>query len=337
MSASGAIAVIGGGSWGTALALHLARSGAPVALWVRDASLAAQVRRERENRKYLAGHPLPAAVRISADPAETLDGAAAALVAVPSHRFREVALRFEDLLRGARAPLLLATKGIENETLLRPTEIVGAVLGEEAASRTAVLSGPSFAREVADGHPTAVVVAAADPEVATTFQTALSSGSLRAYTSGDVVGVELAGALKNVVAVAAGVVEGLGYGSNTLAALITRGLAEMTRLAESLGGRRETLAGLAGLGDLVLTCTGSLSRNRALGIALGRGGGVAAWEAATSMVAEGIRTTRAAHALAHRQSVEMPITEQVHAVLHEGKPAAEGVRDLLSRQLRREW
>lgn len=331
------IAVLGAGSWGTALALHLARSGRGVRLWAHDPSLAARMNQDRINTKYLPDHPLPRTVIVTSGLAAALEGAGHVLVVVPSHHCREVLRRCLPHVTGSMR-FCIAAKGIETDTLMTVSRVLGDVAGEGAVARTAVLSGPSFAREVAAGHPTAVVIAADDADMARAWQTLISAGGLRAYTSSDVTGVELGGALKNVIAIGAGVVEGLGLGSNTLAALITRGLAEISRLAESLGGRRETLAGLAGLGDLVLTCTGSLSRNRALGAALGRGTPLAAAQAATPMVAEGIRTALSARRLSARQGVEMPITGQVHAVLYEGKGPREAIGDLLGRELRsEEW
>ncbi|MGH9867550.1 MAG: NAD(P)H-dependent glycerol-3-phosphate dehydrogenase [Candidatus Polarisedimenticolia bacterium] len=328
------LTVLGGGAWGTALALHAARSGHAVRLWVHDPGRARDIAHLRENTTYLPGHMLSAEVQVVTELRTALRGAREVLVAVPSHHCRTI-------LGQARPDLekdtivCFASKGIETTTLRRVSEVGAEVLGDRG--RRAVLCGPSFAREVAEGHPTAVVVASEDPDAAARLQQRLSSGHLRAYTNDDMVGSELGGALKNVIAVGAGVVEGLGYGANTMAALITRGLAEISRLAESLGGRRETLAGLAGLGDLVLTCTSPLSRNRTLGALLGRGGTLEQFHAGTPHVAEGERTALSARRLAQRQDVEMPITEQVHAVLHEGKPAREAIDELLARQLTREW
>jgi glycerol-3-phosphate dehydrogenase (NAD(P)+) len=328
------LTILGGGAWGTALALHAARSGRAVRLWVHDPVRAGTMARTRENGTYLPGHLLPPQARVTARLEEALDGAADVLVAVPSHHCRQVLAGARGHLAG-RPVVCFAAKGIETQTLKRVSEVGAEVLGD--AARLAVLCGPSFAKEVAEGrHPTAVVIASPDGEAAARMQTLLSSGNLRAYTNADMVGSELGGALKNVIAIAAGVVEGAGFGANTMAALITRGLAEMSRLAESMGGQRETLAGLAGLGDLVLTCTSSLSRNRSLGVVLGQGGTLEDFRATTPHVAEGVLTALSARRLALRQQVEMPITEQVHAVLHEGKPAADAVRDLLARRLRPE-
>lgn len=325
--------MIGGGSWGTALAAHLAGAGQPTRLYVRDAGLARHIAGARENPRYLPGIALPAALEATADLAAACAGAEAVFVVTPSQFCRPV---YEQLAAAAPAGacLVSATKGIETDTLRRMTEVAA----EAAPGRPlAVLSGPSFALEVAQGQPTAVVVASTDAAVAQALQRALSTPRFRAYTSDDVVGIELAGALKNVIAIASGIADGLGYGGNTAAALITRGLAEVTRLSVARGGRADSLAGLAGLGDLVLTCTGALSRNRRVGQALGRGATPAeASVAASGMVAEGVRTTLAACALAELSGVEMPIARAMKAVLYDAKPAREAVDELMSRSLKRE-
>jgi glycerol-3-phosphate dehydrogenase (NAD(P)+) len=325
------VAVVGGGSWGTALAVHGMRSGHEVSLLVRDPATATSLAERRENERYLPGVALPAALAISADPGVAA-GADLLIVAVPSEAFRAVCGRVR-----ASVPrhgiVVSATKGLEVDTRRRMSEVAAAELPQ---SPITVLSGPSFALEVARGHPTAVVVAGADPAAAETVQKALSGPAFRVYTSDDVAGVELAGALKNVIAIAAGIIDGLGYGPNTVAALVTRGLAEMTRLGVALGGRAETFAGLAGLGDLVLTATGDLSRNRSLGRALGQGLTLEEAVARTAMVAEGVRTTLAACELAARAGVEMPITQEMHAVLYRGKPPREAVDALMIRRLKRE-
>lgn len=325
------VGVIGGGSWGTALALVLARQGHEVALWVYEPALAQAMAAERENCVYLPGFGLPPEV----EPTTELAAAAAAeltVVAVPSHALRGTLERLRPHL-GASATLLLATKGLEEGTLMRVSEVATEVLGGGIAARLATLSGPTFAREVAAGEPAAVVVAASRAGLAEDLQQRFSSPTLRLYRSRDVAGVELGAALKNVIAIAAGICQGLGLGSNTRAALIARGLAEMTRLATAAGGQAETLAGLAGLGDLVLTCTGDLSRNRAVGIGLGEGRSLEAIQAATPMVAEGVRTTAAAAQLAARLGVEMPITTQMRRVLFEGYPPRQAVADLMQRSL----
>ena len=325
------VAVVGAGSWGTGLAAHLARSAHAVRLWARDAALAREIADRHENSRYLPGIPLPA-VQATSDLAEALKDAEIAFVAVPSEFCRDVFRGLRPHL-GAGTTLVSATKGLELGTLRRMSEVAA----EEAPGHpVAVLSGPSFAMEVAQGQPTTVVVASAERGVAEAVQRAVSSRSFRAYSSDDVIGVELGGSLKNVIAIAAGIVDGLGYGHNTVAALITRGLAEISRLAVALGARPDTLSGLAGLGDLVLTCTGGLSRNRRLGHALGAGHSVGEAVAELHMVAEGVRTTQAACALAERAGVEMPIAQQMRAVLYEGKPPREGVEELMLRTLKRE-
>lgn len=329
------LTILGAGSWGTALAIHLARSGRSVALWAHNPVLARELKDEHVNRTYLPGHAIPPSVRITADLGEAMGGASLVLLVVPSHHCREVLAASLPHIT-SRMSFCSASKGIESETLMTVSQVIGDTLGASATGRVAVLSGPSFAAEVAAGHPTAVVIASPDPELAARLQMLISSDNLRGYSNTDLIGVELGGALKNVIAIGAGVVEGLGLGMNTLAALITRGLAEISRLATELGGRRETLAGLAGLGDLVLTCTGRLSRNRALGAALAGGCTLREYQATRRTVAEGVRTALSAHRLARRHSVEMPITSQVHAVLYEDRRPADAIADLLSRQLTRE-
>jgi glycerol-3-phosphate dehydrogenase (NAD(P)+) len=334
-------AVLGGGAWGTALAAHLIRSDHRVRLWLREEEIARQINRERENRSYLPGVRLPEGLVATTELAGAVGEAEMVLVVIPSEFCRGVYRSLRGLLPPS-ALLVSATKGIEIETLRRMTELAG----EELAVRApVVLSGPSFALEVAQEQPTAVVVASADHAAAEAVQRALSTRRFRAYSSGDVVGVELAGALKNVIAIAAGIVDGLAFGHNTTAALITRGLAEMTRLALALGGRADTLSGLAGLGDLVLTCTGALSRNRRVGHALGAGATLeeavatlasGAGRVDTRGVAEGVRTTLAACALAERLAVEMPIAFQMREVLYHAKPPREAVEELMLRSLKRE-
>jgi glycerol-3-phosphate dehydrogenase (NAD(P)+) len=325
------ISVAGGGSWGTTLAAHLAKTEHDVTLLVRDEARRDEIRTRRENPRYLRGLTLPANLRVDSG-FESARDAEMVVVAIPSESFRVVCRSLASTL-GAQTPLVSATKGLEIDTLRRMSEVAA----EEAPGRpVAVLSGPSFALEVAQGQPTAVVVAAADAAVAKAVQQAFASPTFRVYSSDDVVGVELAGALKNVIAIAAGIVDGLGYGQNTVAALVTRGLAEIGRLGVALGGRPETFSGLAGLGDLVLTATGALSRNRKVGRALGLGKSLDQAVRETVMVAEGVRTTRAACALAERVRVEMPIAEQMKAVLYEGRPPREAVDALMIRSLKRE-
>jgi glycerol-3-phosphate dehydrogenase (NAD(P)+) len=324
-------AVLGGGAWGTALAAQLARAGHAVGLWLREPEIAAELRERRTNSLYLGDVVLPEGLAPTLDLAAALAGAEAVVVAIPSQYARGVYAQAAPHLAPG-AVLVSATKGFELDTLLRMTEVAAA---EAPGHPLSVLSGPSFAVEVARGLPTAVVVASADRAAAEAIQRAISTRSFRAYTSEDVVGVELAGALKNVVAIAAGILDGLGYGHNTTAALITRGLAEIARLVAARGGRADTVAGLAGLGDLVLTCTGALSRNRRLGQALGAGRSLAEAQE-PHQVAEGVRTTLAACAMADAAGVELPICERMRAVLYEGQPPREALEALMLRSLKRE-
>jgi glycerol-3-phosphate dehydrogenase (NAD(P)+) len=344
------IAILGGGSWGTALAIVLSRThkSHEISLWVRDAALAESIHRERENKTYLPGHKLPETVQITHDPAVSLANAEIVIGAIPAAHARSVYQRIlPHLARGT--PIVSATKGLEPTTHARMSEVIYQIVSPEFPPRIAVLSGPSFAAEVARGEPTAVVIATHDhsisvpapsvrryTELAAELQEELAAPNFRLYTNDDVLGVELAGAMKNVIAIAAGVCQGLGLGSNPLAALITRGLAEMTRLAVALGGRRETLSGLAGLGDLVLTCTGSLSRNRGVGIELGQGRSLAEILEGMKMIAEGVGTAGALLALAREATIELPITEQVDAILHQSRPPLEAIRNIMERPLKRE-
>jgi glycerol-3-phosphate dehydrogenase (NAD(P)+) len=325
------VAVVGGGSWGTTIAAHLVKTGHDVTLLVRDAVRRDEIVARRENTRYLPGVLLPAALRVESG-FEAARGADMVVIAIPSESFRTVCRGLAST-GGAGKALVSATKGLEIDTLRRMTEVAA---HEASAWPVAVLSGPSFALEVALEQPTAVVVAAAHATVAEAVQQAFANPTFRVYSSDDVVGVELAGALKNVIAIAAGIVDGLGYGQNTVAALITRGLAEIARLGVALGGRPETFSGLAGLGDLVLTATGALSRNRRLGRLLGLGKTLEEAVRETVMVAEGVRTTRAACALAEGARVEMPIAAQMRAVLYEGRPPREAVDALMIRRLKRE-
>jgi len=329
------IAIIGGGSWGTALALALGRKGHPIRLWVFEEELVESINHDRRNALYLSEFELPACVSASQSLAAVLDGADIVLTVVPSHHCRDV---YQSMLPWLHPEMVLvsATKGIENESLLRMSEIVGAVTTPAFQARVAVISGPSFAKEVAKGDPTAIVVASEDLEIAQLIQQEFSSPCLRLYTNTDVTGVELGGAVKNVIAIAAGVCSGLGFGFNSLAALVTRGLSEMTRLAVACGGKKETLGGLAGMGDLLLTCTGELSRNRFVGVQLGQGCKLAEIVSSTRMIAEGVLTTAATVALARKHQVEMPITEQMDAVLHHGKRPREAIRELMERRLKGE-
>jgi glycerol-3-phosphate dehydrogenase (NAD(P)+) len=329
---SSAVAVVGAGSWGTALALQIARRGTPVRLWARDPALAASMASTRENMRYLPGVRLPGGVLATADHREALRGADLVILAIPSHFVRDaLAPMTEDIAAGAA--LLSATKGLEPGTALRMSELLAALLPEHAV---AALSGPSFAREVALGNPTALVIASFDTVVARRLQECLTAPAFRLYTNRDLVGVELGGALKNVMAIGTGLSDGLELGENARAALITRGLAEMGRLALAMGGQAATLAGLAGLGDLVLTCTGSQSRNHRLGLAVARGQTLAEAEASTPMIAEGVRTVASARALAARAGVSMPVCDEVASVLFEGKPVKDALASLLAREPRPE-
>jgi len=329
------LAIIGGGSWGTALAIVLAPRSDRVRLWVYEQDLAERMCATGVNDVYLPGFQLPANVGIRNDIAAALDGAEIVLSVVPSHHVNAI---YEQMLPylAPRVPLVSATKGLETGTLLRVSEVIRKVLEPHFAPRIAVISGPTFAREVARGDPTALVVASTDRELAETVQAAFSGPTFRLYTSADPIGVEIGGAVKNVVAIGAGVCHGLGLGHNAVAALITRGLAEITRLAMAMGGQPKTLAGLAGLGDLVLTCTGDLSRNRHVGLELASGRRLPEIVDSMKMVAEGIKTTAATVDLARRHSVEMPIAQQMHAMLELGRPPQEAIRQLMERSLKRE-
>jgi glycerol-3-phosphate dehydrogenase (NAD(P)+) len=327
------VAVLGAGSWGTAIAVHLARIGHDVDLWARDAGLAADMTLSRENTAYLPGVPLPEAVRIGASLERTVSGASIVVSAIPSHGCRAV-MRAAAVHLAPDAVIVSTTKGLEADTMLRMSEVMAAEVGEQHA--VVALSGPSFASEVARELPTAVLVASARKDAAALVQTEFRGPSFRLYASSDIIGVEIGGALKNVIAIAAGVVEGLGLGQNALAALITRGLAEITRLACGAGGRRETTAGLSGLGDLVLTCTGGLSRNRHVGIELGRGRSLDEILAGMKMVAEGVRTTRVAIALGERHGIELPIATQMAAVLEGRSDVRSAVEALMVRPQRAE-
>jgi glycerol-3-phosphate dehydrogenase (NAD(P)+) len=328
------IAVLGAGAWGTALARHLGAHGVPVALWARRAELGEQLRRTRLN-PLLPGVALAAAVQVSNRLEEVLTGAELVLLAAPSHTVRELLSRAAPHWPAA-AVLVSAAKGIENQTLLTTAEVAGQVLGERLGQRVVVLSGPSFAAEVAAGQPTSLVAAAEDIRLAEGVQRELSLGRLRVYTSSDPMGVQVAGALKNVIAIAVGASDGLGFGQNARAALITRGLSEIARLGVAKGGRAGTAAGLAGLGDLVLTCTGEMSRNRTVGFELGRGRPLAEVLAALGHVAEGVTTARSAHDLARTLGVELAICAQVYQVLYAGKLPQDAVEDLIRRPLVRE-
>jgi len=326
------VAVVGGGSWGTALALHLGRNGQDVRLWVREPELAQLIGDTGENPWFLPGTPLPKTVSATAKLEEAVAGADLVVAAVPSEFFGGVLQHAAGLLAEG-APVVSATKGLDPQRHARMTELLLELL---PGVPVAALSGPTFAREVALGRPTAAVIASADSRVAEALQQRLASREFRLYTNTDVIGVEIGGALKNVMAIATGVADGLGLGENARAALVTRGLAEITRLGLALGARSGTFAGLAGLGDLVLTCTGSLSRNRALGLALAAGKSLAEAEAETRMIAEGVRTVRSALELARRTGVSMPICAAVGAVLFEHRGPRDALAELLARGLGRE-
>lgn len=329
------IAVIGAGSWGTALANLLAKKGLDVILWAYEADLVERLRSSRVNDLFLPGVPLDVRLQFSNDLATAVGDREVVVLVAPSQVMRRVVTQLAPHLEGG-ALLVSAAKGIENDTLLLMSEVLDEVLGPEMAGRCAYLSGPSFAREVAGELPTAVAVAAADGEVARAVQMLFRTDYFRVYTNPDVVGVEIGGALKNVIALAAGVSDGLGFGHNARAALINRGLVEMARLGTAKGAEAETFAGLAGMGDLVLTCTGDLSRNRSVGIELGRGRKLAEILAGMRMVAEGVQTTLSAYQLARKLGVVMPITEQMYQILYQDKDPRQAVNELMMRQQRAE-
>lgn len=329
------MAVLGAGAWGTALGKLLADKGNEVWVWANEPEVAEGVERDRRNERYFPGVDLPPNLHASADPGRVLGGASLVLLAVPSHAMRSVLGDLKaQLPRGV--PWVNAAKGIENETLMLVHEIAADVLGPGVLDHYVALSGPSFALEVARRHPTAVVVAGKNPQVARSVQEAFSNEVFRAYSSDDLCGVEIGGALKNVIAIAAGASDGLGFGHNTRAGLITRGLAEIARLAVKKGASPLTMAGLAGMGDLVLTCTGELSRNRTVGVELGRGKTLDEVLKGLGHVAEGVKTARSAHQLADKLGVETPIVREAYLVLYENKPARQAVSDLMSRALRPE-
>jgi len=327
------LAVIGGGGWGTALACVLAPKFDDVRLWINEPDLAARICETRVNDVFLPGIRLPDKVRPESSLGAALSGADFVLSVMPSHVVREVYERMVPYLT-PNMRIVSATKGLEAGTMLRMSEVIAAVTG--FGSQIAALSGPTFAREVATGNPTAVVVASGNQDLIAEIQTLFSGPTFRVYGSRDITGVEIGGALKNVIAIGAGISDGLKLGHNAIAALITRGLAVMTRLAVALGARAETLSGLAGLGDLVLTCTGDLSRNRQVGLQLATGGKLGQIVSSTPMVAEGVKTTGVAMKLADTCCVELPIAMEMHAVLNFGRAPAEAIRNLMSRTLRSE-
>jgi len=328
------VAVLGAGAFGTALATQLALRGQDVLMWVRSPDDARHIVDGRESR-YLPGHRLPDGIDATSDLELAVAGRELVVAVTPSHGIREVLGRAAHALDPG-VIVVSAAKGIEEGTLHTMDRVYAEVLPPAISARAAFLSGPTFAKELARGLPSAIVVASREHASAEAVQRALSSDTLRVYTTEDVTGVELGGALKNVHAIGAGIADGLGYGLNTRAALITRGLSEMARLGVKMGADPMTFSGLAGIGDLVLTCTGDLSRNRQVGLELGKGRALADILAGMSAVAEGVRTTRAAHALAQREGVDMPITAAIHAVLHEGQRARDAVTELLRREPKRE-
>lgn len=339
------IAIIGAGAWGTGLAIVLGRKGSHrVRLWAHEAEVCNSINQKRINERFLPGREVPESVSAVNDLGAVLDRAEIIVSVMPSQHCRALFTRMRNHLEH-RPMIISATKGIEEGSLLRMTEVIREIVANKNTGSTSpladvdgsdlaigALSGPSFAQEVARGDPTAITIASSDANLLRTVQKEFSDRSFRVYTNNDVVGVELGGALKNIIAIAAGICDGLGLGHNSVAALITRGLAEMTRLVVACGGRAETMAGLAGLGDLVLTCTGGLSRNRSVGVELGRGKKLPEIIAGMhGMVAEGVFTTTAAVGLAHARHVEMPITEQMHAILHAGKSPRTAIEELMSR------
>jgi glycerol-3-phosphate dehydrogenase (NAD(P)+) len=329
------IAIIGAGGWGTALAITMARAEREVRLWAYESYLVETIVATRENPLYLPSARIPQSVRVSNSMQEVLDGARIVIVAVPSHVLRSVVSQMLPWLNPEMF-FVSAAKGIENETLMRMSEVVTDVVRPVFAPQVAVISGPTFAPEVARGEPTALVVAAASEKLRVFLQTEMSRPRFRLYTNSDIAGVEIGAAVKNIIAIAAGVVDGLGLGSNATAALVTRGLVEITRLAVACGGQKETLFGLAGLGDLVLTSYGAISRNRRVGVALGRGQKIEEITSQMRMVAEGVKTAKSTVELARKLSVEMPIAEKMYSVLYEGLKPQEAINDLMERKLKEE-
>ncbi len=325
--------VIGGGTWGSAFALHLGRLKTRTKLWVRETDILETLLKTRENKTFLPGHLFPSQVSFYHDLPEAIVSTEVLFIAVPSQFCRGLYTEIAPYLMADQIVVSL-TKGLEQKSLLRMTQVMEEVFHPTQKPRLAVLSGPSFAKEVARGNPTAVVVASKDSECARKVQHLISSLVLRAYSSSDVIGVELGGALKNVIAIAAGIADALECGLNSKAALITRGLVEIIRLGTHLGARRETFSGLAGMGDLILTCTGEQSRNHYVGNELGKGKSLRAILSRMKMVAEGVRTTLSVHHLARRENIEMPISNEVYQVLYRNKSPRKAIEDLMSRALR---
>ncbi len=327
--------VVGGGSWGTAFSYHLAEAGFRVRLWIREPEICEDAVRTRENRVFLPGRFFPESASFHNDLKDAAAGADTIFIAVPSIHFRKVYARLAEFLL-PDAGVISLTKGIEKRTLLRMSEIIASIPLPAGRVRIGVLSGPSFAQEAAGGHPTGLVMASTDAELAHRIQTRASNEYWRIYTSRDLVGVEIGGALKNIIAIAAGLSDGMNFGFNSRAALMTRGLVEISRLGTKLGAKPETFSGLAGMGDLVLTCTGLLSRNRHVGLELGQGRRLADILAGMKGLAEGIPTTVSARQLARRENVDLPITEQVYQVLYRRKDPRRAMTDLMTRTLKDE-
>ena len=327
------IGVVGAGSWGTALANHLALKGVEVGLWVRERDVFHQIQDQGINETFLPGIPLSEKIQPVQSFKQVARQKDLVLIVVPSHVFRNTLRKLAPYL-SAETPLVVGTKGIENETLMTMSQVVKSVIPEYGSDGFACLSGPSFAREVCEKHPTAVTLASSNEELARYLQELFSTDYFRVYTTQDVIGVELGGALKNVIAIGAGVADGLGFGSNARAALITRGAAEIARLGVSMGAEPVTFAGLAGIGDLILTCTGDLSRNRMVGLKIAQGMPVDKIISSMKMVAEGIKTSLSAYRLAKKMAIEMPITTEVHHIIYRGKDPHRAVKDVMTRELR---
>ena len=327
--------VIGGGTWGSAFALHLGSNNIQTNLWIMEEDVYEQTLRYKENRVFLPGAVFPSTVSFFNQVEEALQDIDIVFIAVPSKFCRSIYKKIAPLLSD-KTILVSLTKGIEEDSLLRMSQVMEDVFSTYFTPNIAVLSGPSFAREVAEAHPTAVVIASKDPALSKTIQHYISNLSFRAYTSEDLIGIEISGALKNVIALASGILEGLQFGANSMAALVTRGLAEMTRLGTRLGAKPETFAGLAGVGDLVLTCTGRLSRNRYVGYELGKGRQLEEIVSGMKMIAEGITTTLSGWQLAQKNSTGMPICEQIFHILYKGKDPRSALQNLMSRKLREE-
>jgi len=329
------IGVVGAGSWGTALAHHMACKGCEVDLWVREKEVRLQIEQEGINAEFLPGVRLCSGIHPVPSFEEVAGSKDFLIIAVPSQFFRDVLTQIDALLPGSK-PVVVGTKGIETASLATMSQVASSVRGNGREGSFACLSGPSFAREVCAQHPTAVTLASRNSSMAHEIQQALSAEHFRVYTSTDVIGVELGGALKNVIAIAAGISDGLGFGFNARAALLTRGLAEITRLGVAMGAEPLTFSGLAGLGDLVLTCTGNLSRNRTVGLQIAEGRAVSEIVSSMTMIAEGIETSKAAFLLAQKMEVDMPITAEVYRIIFEDKDPREAVRELMTRKLKEE-